>query len=56
MFKVSIIIPAFNNPQFLTRTINSILIQSYLNYEIIISDDTQDDSIKDVIKEKYSHL
>ena len=36
---VSIIIPTFGGGQFLDRALNSILHQTYSNYEIIVVDD-----------------
>jgi glycosyltransferase involved in cell wall biosynthesis len=36
--KVSIGLPVFNGQKYLKDTINSILIQTYKNFELIISD------------------
>jgi glycosyltransferase involved in cell wall biosynthesis len=49
---ISIIIPNYNHAKFLNKRINSILEQSYTNYEIIILDDCSTDNSKEVI-EKY---
>ncbi|MDO9001541.1 MAG: glycosyltransferase [Bacteroidota bacterium] len=49
MTLVSICIPAYKQPQLLKKAIDTILMQSYTNYEIIVSDDTPDDSIKEII-------
>jgi glycosyltransferase involved in cell wall biosynthesis len=46
---VSVIIPTFNRPQFLTQAINSVLAQSYTNLEVIIADDGSTDDTPDVI-------
>jgi glycosyltransferase involved in cell wall biosynthesis len=46
MPKVSICIPTYNQVEYLTKTLNSILIQGYQDYEIIISDDSNDDCVK----------
>lgn len=44
---VSIVVPCYNAEKFIEKTINSILNQSYKNYEIIVVDDgSTDDSIK----------
>ena len=40
---ISIIVPVYNNEKFLTRCINSILIQTYKNFELIIIDDGSTD-------------
>lgn len=48
--KISICIPAYNKPKELRRLLDSIVQQTYKDFEIIISDDTPDaDSIKQVI-------
>lgn len=52
MSKVSICIPAYKQVDSLVRLLDSIFIQSYEDYEIIISDDTSDDSIKECV-ERY---
>lgn len=44
--KVSICIPSFNQIEFLKKCIQSVLIQDYLDYEIIISDDSTNDDAK----------
>ncbi|MFT4303209.1 MAG: glycosyltransferase [Candidatus Woesearchaeota archaeon] len=50
---ISIIIPVFNEENYIQRTINSILKQSYKNYEIIIIDDgSNDNTIKNIPKNK----
>lgn len=49
--KVSICIPAYKQADYLKKTLVSIFIQNYNNYEIIITDDSPDDSVKNLIKE-----
>lgn len=52
MSLVSIITPLFNGSAFLERTIQSVLSQTYINWELIIVDDcSQDDSL--TIAESY---
>jgi len=46
---ISICIPAYKNVSFLKRLLDSIVIQSYKNYEVIISDDSPDDAVSDLI-------
>lgn len=44
--KVSIITPSFNSEKFIDKTINSVLSQTYINWELLIIDDcSTDDSI-----------
>ena len=50
----SVIIPTYNRAHIILRTINSILNQTYKNYEIIISDDGSEDNTKQIIQEKFS--
>jgi glycosyltransferase involved in cell wall biosynthesis len=56
MSKVSICIPTYQQTIYLKRCIESILIQSFKDYEIIISDDTKDDSIATFLKTTYAQL
>ena len=47
--RVSIIIPTYNRASILPRAVNSVLSQTYQDYEIIIVDDCSSDSTQDVI-------
>ena len=49
--KVSICIPAYNQTVYLRKTLNSILEQDFRDYEIVITDDTPNNSIKELIDE-----
>ena len=51
--KVSICIPTYKQLEFLKRTLDSILQQTYKDYEVIVSDDTADDSVFNLLK-KYN--
>lgn len=53
--KVSICIPTYKQVFYLVKNLDSILIQDYENYEVIITDDTPDDSLKEVV-EPYLHM
>lgn len=53
--KVSIITPTYNSERFVTATINSILTQSYCDWELLITDDCSNDKTWDLLK-KYSEL
>jgi len=48
--KVSIIIPTYNRADVLPMAIDSILAQTYKNYEVIIVDDGSTDNTKDILK------
>ncbi len=46
---ISIIIPTYNRAQYLVRAIDSVLKQSYRNWELIIIDDASDDRTEEII-------
>jgi len=48
---VSICIPTYNRKKYLKETIDSILAQTYKDYEIVIVDDGSTDGTKDMIKQ-----
>lgn len=48
---VSILVPTYNRSQLLKKTIDSILAQTYLNYEIIIVDNCSTDETEDTVNE-----
>lgn len=52
---ISICIPAYKRPQNIDRLLRSISIQTFRDYEIIITDDSPDDSLKPVLQ-KYGQL
>ncbi|ENU79486.1 MULTISPECIES: glycosyltransferase family 2 protein [unclassified Acinetobacter] len=54
MIKVSVIVPNYNHHKFLHARLDSILKQTYQNFEIIILDDCSTDQSRDVI-EQYRH-
>lgn len=47
---VSICIPAYRNPEMLKRCIQSVLMQTYTHYELIITDDSPDHEIELLVK------
>jgi len=51
--KVSIIVPARNEEEFISKCLDSLLEQDYQNYEIIAIDDSSEDSTGEIIK-KYA--
>ena len=50
MPKISICIPCYNQVDNIKRLLNSILIQTYKDFEVIISDDSDNDLIKNCIE------
>ena len=50
MPQVSIITPTYNCAEFIVQTIESVLAQSYADWEMIISDDCSTDNTLEVIK------
>jgi glycosyltransferase involved in cell wall biosynthesis len=56
MPKVSICIPAYRQPVFLQKTLQSVIIQSFTDYEVIVTDDSPDDSVENVLREYSSDI
>lgn len=54
MPKVSICIPAYKQPLFLQKTLQSVINQSFIDYEVIVTDDSPDDSVENVLREFLS--
>ena len=48
---VSIIMPSFNREDLVAETLDSILAQSYQNWECVIVDDGSTDNTKNIIQE-----
>lgn len=51
MPKISVIIPAYNRADILPRTINSVLNQTFKDFELIVIDDGSKDSTRQVVEE-----
>ncbi len=51
MPKVSICIPTYKQVDYLRKTLNSVLAQDFHDYELIITDDSSDDSVENLLKE-----
>lgn len=51
LVKVSIIIPSYNNSESFKRTITSVINQDYNDYEIIVTDDSNNDDIQNLVDE-----
>ena len=50
---ISIILPVFNSESTIKSTIESILLQKYNNYELIIVDDGSTDNTGDICKDFF---
>ena len=55
MPKVSICIPAYNQPSLLRRALESVFIQTFKDYEVIITDDSPDNSVGLVAEDFSQH-
>jgi glycosyltransferase involved in cell wall biosynthesis len=53
--KVSIAINNYNYSRYITECVDSVLSQTYQNFEIIVVDDGSTDNSVDIIKQKYSN-
>ena len=51
--KIDIILPNYNSSQFIIRTINSILNQTYKSWRLIIVDDFSNEETKRYFKEIF---
>jgi glycosyltransferase involved in cell wall biosynthesis len=53
---ISICIPTYNSGEKLTRLLDSIKIQTFIDYEIIVSDDSNNENVKREIENNYADL
>jgi len=54
--KISVIIPTYNSREYICEAIESVLRQSYKNYEIIVIDDGSTDDTVRLLDSKYRGL
>ena len=52
MVKVSICVPAYKNPVGVERLLESVKVQSFTDYEVVVTDDSPDGSVA----VSYTHL
>ena len=56
MAKVSICIPTYNNVSEVERLLQSIYCQTYTDYEVIISDDSANNAVKELMENKFNKI
>jgi len=53
---ISICVPAYKKPDYVVRLLESVLQQSYKRVEVVISDDSPDDTVKIAIEPYKSEI
>lgn len=48
---VSIVMPNYNCAEFIGRTIESIQVQTYIKWELIIMDDQSTDNVEEIVRD-----
>lgn len=54
--KVSVCIPAYKNVRFLEKALDALVMQDYTDWEIIITDDSPDDSVRALAAQYHARL
>ena len=54
--QVSVIIPAYNGDRYITEAVESVLAQSYANFEVIVVDDGSSDGTQEVLQPYLSRI
>ena len=53
---ISICIPAYKRVEFLHRVLDSVVIQQFQNFEVIVTDDSPDESVQTLCSEYSSKI
>ncbi|MDE2156066.1 MAG: glycosyltransferase family 2 protein [Xanthomonadaceae bacterium] len=53
--RVSVVVPAFRNADYLALTLDSILAQDYGDYELVVADHSSDDATSQILERYASH-
>lgn len=53
--KISIILPNYNSKEYLSETLNSIIEQTYINWEVILVDDKSNQETLKIVKNYQNH-
>jgi len=48
--RVSVVIPTYQNADFIAETIESVLAQTYDDFEVVVSDHSSDDGTWDILQ------
>ncbi|MCK4826562.1 glycosyltransferase, partial [bacterium] len=54
--KISVCIPTYKAPEFFRKVIESVVVQDYPDFEVVVTDDSPDDCIKDILADVVSPL
>lgn len=52
--KISVLVPLYNRKHYISNVIDSVLSQSFQDFELIIRDDGSTDGSYDFVREKYA--
>lgn len=53
--RVSVVVPAFRNADYLAQTLDSILLQDYDDYEVVVADHSSDDATPQILEGYANH-
>lgn len=54
--QISVVIPTYNSARYVTQAINSVLVQTYLDYEIVVVDDGSTDNTRQVLEPYFDYI